>query len=76
MPTLSTGFLNDIKQVQFLKGGTQYPALFPQDNVIRDSPKTSVCDAGLLRDYIDAVVPYVSNRSLCMTIQNASRNYI
>lgn len=76
MPTLSTGFLNDIKQVQFLKGGTQYPALFPQDNVIRDSPKTSVCDAGLLRDYIDAVVPYTSNRSLCMTIQNANRNYI
>ena len=76
MPTFSTGLINDIKQVQFLKGGTQYPALFPQDNVIRDSPKTSVCDAGLLRDYIDAVVPYVSNRSLCMTIQNANRNYI
>ncbi len=76
MPTLTTGVVNNVLQVQFLKGGTQYPALFPKNNVMRDAKKTSVCDAGLLRDYIDAVVPYVSNRSLCMTIQNANRNYI
>lgn len=78
MPTLSQpdGKLNAVQQVQFLKGGTQYPALFPQNNVIRDAVKTSVCDAGLLREYIDAVVPYSSNRALCMTIANANRNYI
>ena len=75
MPTLATGVTNDIKQVQFLKGGTQFPALFPQNNVIRDSPNTSVCDAGLLRDYIDAVVPYSMNRNLSLVLANANRNY-
>ncbi len=75
MPTLTTGVVNNVLQVQFLKGGTQYPALFPQNNVIRDAKKTSVCDAGLLRDYIDAVVPYNQNRALAMTLANANRNW-
>ena len=75
MPTLATGVINDVKQVQFLKGGTQYPALFPQNNVIRDSTKTSVCDAGLIRDYIDAVVPYSGNRNLSLVLANANRNW-
>lgn len=75
MPTLTTGVTNNVKQVQFLKGGTQYPALFPQNNVIRDSPNTSVCDAGLLRDFIDAVVPYVANRNLSLELANSNRLY-
>lgn len=78
MPTLAQpdGKLNAIQQVQFLKGGTQYPALFPQNNVIRDAKNTSVCDAGLIRDLIDAVVPYTSNRATCITTANANRNYV
>lgn len=75
MPTLSTGLPNDIQQLQFLKGGSQYPALFPQNNVIRDSANTSVCDAGLVRDYLDAVIPYVQSRSNCLTTNNVKRNF-
>ena len=37
--------------------------------------RTSVCDAGLLRDYIDAVVPYSMNRNLSLVLANANRNY-
>lgn len=76
MPTLKTGVVNNVQQIQFLKGGTQYPALFPQNNVIRDAKDTSVCDAGVIRDYIDAVVPYTKNRALSLTLANANRNWV
>lgn len=74
-PTLSGGTINNVKQVEFLKGGRQYPQQFPQNNVIRDSPKTSSVDAGLIRDYIDAVVPYSSNRALSLGLANSNRNW-
>jgi len=77
MPTRNnaTGSISNITEYQFLKAGTQFPKLYPENLNVRDVPKTSVCDPATIRGYIDAVVPYGKNTMSAITQANSNRNW-
>lgn len=78
MPTRDTGTGGDISNVteyQFLKGGTQFPKLYPETLNVRDVPLTSVCDPATIRDYVSAVVPFNKNTMSSITAANSNRNW-
>lgn len=72
----SGGQLAAIKRVQFLKGGTKYPAEFDFNNVILDDPNTQLPDPQIIKGLYDAVVPPFSQIRSTISPENANRNYL
>jgi len=72
----SGGQLAAIKRVQFLKGGTKYPAEFDYNNVILDDPNTQLPDPQIIKGLYDSVVPEFSQVRTTLSPENANRNYL
>tara|TARA_R110000787_G_scaffold72893_3_gene162514 strand:+ start:109 stop:1470 length:1362 start_codon:yes stop_codon:yes gene_type:complete len=71
-----TGTLAPINRVQFLKGGTKYPAEFDYVANIVGAPDTNVPDPQIVKGLYDAIAPvYNQNRSTLST-QNMNRGYV
>ena len=71
-----TGTLAPINRVQFLKGGTKYPAEFDYVANIVGAPDTNVPDPQIVKGLYDAIAPvYNQNRSTLST-QNMNRGYL
>ena len=64
MPTnITNGQIASVKKVVWTKGGSLYPKMYDLNNVVRDAPKTSMCDPVLVRDYCSAVLPWNHNHT-------------
>jgi len=72
----SGGPLANIKRVQFLKGGTKYPAEFDYNNVILDEPNTQLIDPQIVKGLYDAVVPVFHQTRTTISPENTSRDYL
>ncbi len=76
MPTNKDGTLASVRKVFWTKGGSLYPKQYEQNNVIRTSPTSMVCDPVVNRDYVSAVLPWVSNRATMISPWTNSRSWI
>lgn len=72
----SGGNLAAIKRVQFLKGGTKYPAEFDYNNVILDDTRTQLPDPQIVKGLYDAIVPSFHQVRTTMSPDNMARNYL
>lgn len=72
----SGGQLANIKRVQFLKGGTKYPAEFDYNNVILDDDKTTLPDPQIIKGLYDAVVPLYHQTRSTISPENTNREYL
>ena len=70
------GPLANIKRVQFLKGGTKYPAEFDFNNVILDEPRTQLIDPQIIKGLYDSVVPVFHQTRSTISPDNTSRDYL
>jgi hypothetical protein len=72
----SGGNLASIKRVQFLKGGTKYPAEFDYNNVILDDSRTTLPDPQIIKGLYDAVVPAFNQVRTTISPENTNRSYV
>ena len=71
--TNKDGSVANIQKVIWTKGGSLYPKHFELNNVIRDSPSTTVIDPVILNDYVSAVSPFRTNMKNMISPSNTSR---
>mgnify|MGYP003122535040 FL=1 len=64
-----------IKRVQFLKGGSKFPADFDYVNNIEDDANAQLPDPELVRNLVDAVSPEYTNDRFSISPANMNRDY-
>tara|TARA_Y100001972_G_scaffold127647_1_gene185156 strand:+ start:6465 stop:7790 length:1326 start_codon:yes stop_codon:yes gene_type:complete len=67
--------LAPFRRVQFLKGGTKYPADFDFVNNVVDEPNTELADPQYIKGFVDAVVPDYTLEKSTISPLNTTRNY-
>ncbi len=72
----SGGELSAIRRVQFLKGGTKFPAEFDYNNIILDDARTQLPDPQLVKGLYDAIVPAFHQVRTTMSPENMARDYL
>lgn len=71
--TNKDGTLANITKLVWTKGGSLYPKHFEMNNVIRDSPSTTVIDPVILNDYVSAISPFRTNMKNMISPANTTR---
>ena len=74
-PSNTGGGLAAIKRVQFLKGGSKYPAEFDYDNVFLTESRTGVPDPQIVKGLYDAIVPDYHQVRTSIGLNNFQRDY-
>ena len=64
-----------IRRVQFLKGGSKYPADFDYVNNIEDDADTQLPDPEIVRNLVDAISPDYTNDRFSISPANMNRDY-
>lgn len=72
----SGGVLARIKRVQFLKGGTKYPAEFDYNNVILDDSRGKLPDPQIVKGLYDAIVPDYHQVRTSISPANMNSDYL
>jgi hypothetical protein len=72
----SGGVLARIKRVQFLKGGTKYPAEFDFNNVILDDSRGKLPDPQIVKGLYDAIVPDYHQVRTSISPANMNSDYL
>ena len=67
--------IGSIHKVQFLKGGTKYPAEFDYNNIILDDSRSQLPDPQIVKGLYDAVVPAFNQTRSVISVDNMSRDY-
>ena len=76
LPVLTTNKLANVDKIVWLKGGTQYPKHYPVNTNVKKDVNVLACDPEVVRDYVNAVLPFTKNRALACNIANCNRNWI
>jgi len=74
-PSNTDDALAPIKRVQFLKGGSKYPAEFDYNNVYLTDSRTGVPDPQIVKGLYDAIVPDYHQVRSTIGLQNFRRGY-
>ena len=56
---LATGEIAEVKQVIFLRGGQRLPLMYNLDTNVRDDALSTISDPNLVRNYMNAFVPFM-----------------
>lgn len=67
--------IGSIHKVQFLKGGTKYPAEFDYNNIILDDSRSQLPDPQIVKGLYDAIVPAYHQTRSAISVDNMSRDY-
>jgi len=67
--------LAPIRRVQFLKGGSKFPADFDYVNSIENASQTQLPDPEIVRNLVDAVSPEYTNDRFSISPANMNRDY-
>ena len=73
MPVNTDGSLGFVRKVVWTKGGALYPKHLELNNNILNASSTSSCDPVLIRDYVSAVIPFVTNHNTMISPTNVTR---
>lgn len=60
---LASGDIAEVKQVIFLKGGSRLPLMYNLDTNARDDSLSTISDPNLVRNYMNAFIPFMKNKS-------------
>tara|TARA_R110000824_G_scaffold8359_5_gene37814 strand:+ start:97 stop:1416 length:1320 start_codon:yes stop_codon:yes gene_type:complete len=74
-PSLADSELAPIERVQFLKGGSKYPAEFDYVNNFAGDANTQLPDPQIVKGLYDAIVPSFSQVRSSISVDNMSRDY-
>ena len=58
---LATGDIAEIKQLIFLRGGERLPLMYNLDCNVRDDAGSTIADPNLVRNFMNAFVPFMKN---------------
>ena len=73
MPCNLDGSLANVKSIQFLKGGISYPKHYPNDTNYERDNNSILADPEIVKDYLNAVSPWDTNRSTLMSSVTSNR---
>lgn len=68
--------LSRVNRVQFLKGGTKYPAEFDYNNINLVDSRTELPDPQIVKGLYDAIVPDYHQVRSAMSVVNMSSDYV
>ena len=73
MPCNLDGSIANVKSIQFLKGGISYPKHYPNDTNYERDNNSILADPEIVKDYLNAVSPWDTNRSTLMSSVTSNR---